>query len=221
MRGPVRRSSRPRSGSGTVGADSPRRRGSTPCTMRSRQGSFTRRGRERRPRSPCGSPSRTPLDLGGRSSTGEGGQYRDDTQEDGHRPADQHPDTGYRVDGALGDGPQAPSFLVPSASDERVDAIGHADQSQEDEQDSRRQHYGSLPPKKRANSATTSSKTQKSPVLTPSANLSWAAMLDSLDRSPPFSWLAVEPVRFGRSARLSIRWYPHAGRRMSHLRLPV
>src|SRR5215210_8207999 len=37
--------------------------------------------------------------------------------------ADQHPDARYRVDGALGDWPQAPSFLVPSASHQRVDAV--------------------------------------------------------------------------------------------------
>ena len=61
--------------------------------------------------------------------------------------ADQHPDARHRVDGALGDWPQAPSFLVPSASHQRVDAVGCADQPQE--QDSRCQHQGSLALKSR------------------------------------------------------------------------
>ena len=76
----------------------------------------------------------------GRGSTGEGGQNRHDTEEDGHRPADQHPYTRHRVDGAFGYGTQAP-FLVASAPRERVDAVGHADQAEEDEQDSRCRHH--------------------------------------------------------------------------------
>ena len=66
-----------------------------------------------------------------RGSTGEGGQYRHDSKQDGHRTADQHPDTSHRVDGALGDGPQAIPSLVPSAPHERVEAEGHSDQPKE------------------------------------------------------------------------------------------
>jgi hypothetical protein len=44
--------------------------------------------------------------------------------------------------GTLGDGPQASSFLVPPASHERIDAVGHTDQPQEDEQDPPCQHHG-------------------------------------------------------------------------------
>jgi hypothetical protein len=74
------------------------------------------------------------------ASTGEGGQYRYRAEEDGHRPADQHPDACNSVDGAFGYGTRASSFLVPPAPHERVDAVASTDQPQDDEQGSRRQH---------------------------------------------------------------------------------
>jgi hypothetical protein len=67
-----------------------------------------------------------PGDVGGRekppdhASTGEGGQYRHDPEEEGHRPADQHPDARHRVDGPLGDGTEAPSFLLGRPTPDRT-----------------------------------------------------------------------------------------------------